>query len=95
MNSLSETTEIKATEYYYPVILHIVFYKVTQRFMTAYDSSEFSPYLCYGPLNKRSTSHTGTIHFLKVVIRIAKILAQHDLTDVLPTLDRYRIQLNL
>ena len=92
MKSSSETIQMKDTEYYYPVVLHILLYKVTQRFMTAQDSSEFSLYLCYGPLNERSTSHTGTIHFLKVVIRIAHILAQHDLTDVLPTLDRYIIQ---
>ena len=41
-------------------------------------------YLCYSPLNKRPTSDTGSVHFLKVVVRIAEVLGQHDFTDIVP-----------
>ena len=41
-------------------------------------------YLRHSPLDQRTTSHTGAVDFLKVVIWIAHVLAQHDLADVVP-----------
>ena len=45
-------------------------------------------YLCNGPFHKRTTSQTGTVHFLKVVVRVAEVLADHYLADVISKMDR-------
>ena len=48
-------------------------------------------YLCNGPFHKRTTSQTGTVNFLKVVVRVAEVLADHYLADVISKMERKRL----
>lgn len=48
-------------------------------------------YLCNGPFHKRTTGQTGTVHFLKVVVRVAEVLAHHYLADVISEMERKRL----
>ena len=48
-------------------------------------------YLCNGPFHKRTTSQTGTVHFLKVVVRVAEVLAHHYLADVISKMERENV----
>lgn len=45
-------------------------------------------YLCNGPFHKRTTSQTGSVHFLKVVVRVAEVLADHYFPDVISKMER-------
>lgn len=45
-------------------------------------------YLCNGPLDHGTTSHTGSIHFLKVVVRIAEVPELHLLPNFITALQR-------
>lgn len=44
-------------------------------------------YLCNGPLYKRTTSQAGSVHFLKVVVRVAEVLADHYLANVISKIE--------
>ena len=48
-------------------------------------------YLCNGPFHERTTSQTGTVHFLKVVVRVAEVLADHYLADVISKMERENV----
>ena len=45
-------------------------------------------YLCNGPFHKRTTSQTGSVHFLKVVVRVAEVLADHYLANVISKIEK-------
>jgi hypothetical protein len=45
-------------------------------------------YLCNGPLDHGTTSHTGSIHFLEVVVRIAEVPDLHLLPNFITALQK-------
>lgn len=48
-------------------------------------------YLCNGPLDHGTTSHTGSIHFLEVVVRITEVAQLHLLPHLITALHKENI----